>query len=303
MTNNLIPSYVFDEHNEAFYFWHKARHEGYLSKALDIYHVDAHSDMTGLQMLNRSLYWTESSEDDYLRHHHEIACQELSIDNFIIPAVLSGLIRNVYFIYPPWRKYKRRRSRENVTTAFGEGKIFKHGVKIADSEKARIEIAYPDLAKYSYIQTDIEGVPAKRKVILDIDLDYFACTDSITNSMSYRLAITADQYNNQEAFREENKSLQYSGLEIDFEQNGLDHFAMVSFKKQDDQNYFPTESEIKGEVDRLVEVLADKKIQPAVITICRSCISGYCPPEYFEMIEDYLLERLQAGFPSIGILS
>ena len=121
--------------------------------------------------------------------------------------------------------------------------------------------------------------------------------------MSYRLAITADQYNNQEAFREENKSLQYSGLSIDFEQNGLDHFAMVSFKKLDDQNYFPTESEIKGEVDRLVKVLGDKKIQPAVITICRSCISGYCPPEYFEMIEHYLLERLQARFPSIGILS
>ena len=298
-----IPSYVFDEHNEAFYFWHKARYEGYLTKPLDIYHVDAHSDMAELQMLTRSLYWTDSCKDDYLGHHREIACQELGIDNFIIPAVLGDLIRNVYFVYPSWRKYKRRRSRESVTTAFGEGKVFKHGVKMSPSDKDKMAIAYPDLTQYSYIRTDIEGIPAKRKVILDIDLDYFACTDSITNSMSYRLAITEDQYRNQEAFREENKSLQYSGLEIDFEQNGQGRFAIVRFKKEAEQNYFPTESEIKRETDRLVEVLTEKKIRPVVITICRSCISGYCPPGYFEMIEEYLLQRLQASFPTISLSS
>lgn len=37
---------------------------------------------------------------------------------------------------------------------------------------------------------DVDRMPKNRKVILDIDLDYFACRDSILNQMSYELEIT-----------------------------------------------------------------------------------------------------------------
>ncbi len=301
LMSKIIPAYLFNEHNEAYYCWHKARYAGYLDKSLDIFHVDAHSDMGAIKKLPDSIYCKEQNPEQCLARYHEIAYKGMSIANFIIPAVLNGLIRNIYFIYPDWRKFSRRRKKKNVATAFAEGKVFKHDLKIVESEQAKIQIAYPDLQKYTYITTDIDHIPGRRKVILDIDLDYFACTDSITNKMSYQLAITADQYRDRKKFVRENESLQYSGLEIGFKKRGQNHFATVGFENVEDQTHLPTEAEIRKEVDRLIGVLADKKVQPAVITICRSCISGYCPLEYYQMIEAYLLRQLRACFPAISI--
>ena len=164
-----------------------------------------------------------------------------------------------------------------------------------------MSIAFPDLTQYSYIWTDIARVPTNRKVILDIDLDYFACTDSITNKMSYELAITVEQYRDKEKFIQQNQSLQYSGLKIEFKQKQRGYIAIVRFKKKGDKDHFPTEAGIRREVESLVGVLERKKIRPAVITICRSSISGYCPPQYFQMIEDYLLQQLRVSFPTITI--
>lgn len=297
--STIIPIYKFDEHNEAYYFWHKAKHDGILNKPLDLFHVDAHSDMGQLQNVSKSLYLSKEDNDDYLSRYHEIAYQDMSIANFIIPAVLNKIVRNVYFVYPRWRKFKRKQRITNVASAFGEGKVLKYGIKFQDQEKLKIEIAYPDITKYSYIETDIERIPSRRKIILDIDLDYFACVDSITNKMSSELLITAEQYRNRIKFIEENRHLQYSGLEIDFEVRGEEYFAIMRFKKANEKNYLPAESEIKREVDNLIDVLVAKKIQPAVITMCRSRISGYCPPDYSKMIEDYVVPKLRLIFPAL----
>ena len=100
----VIPAYVFDEHNEAYYYWHRARHDGYLDRPLDLFHVDAHNDMAELQNLQHSLYWSERDDEGYLDRYQTIAYHEMSIANFLIPAVLNGLVKNVYFIFPKWRK-------------------------------------------------------------------------------------------------------------------------------------------------------------------------------------------------------
>jgi len=297
----IIPTYLFNEHNEAYFYWHKSRHEGTLNKALDIYHVDAHNDMAKLQELRHSMYWNEGDDDNYLARHHHIAYHEMSIANFIIPAVLNDIIKNIYFIYPAWRNFTRHITRTNVATAFGEGKVFKHGIRFSEAEKTQCQFAYPDITPYSYIMTDVEQIPIKRKVILDIDLDYFACTDSITNRMSYELAITPDQYKNRENFYRENEDLRYSGLKIEFEKRRRNYFAIIRFQKLDNREYLPTETIIRQEIDKLVETLVEKMVQPVVITICRSCDSGYCPPDYFQMIEAYLLQQLRSGYPAISI--
>jgi len=299
--SQIIPAYLFDEHNEAFYYWHKARHEGFLNRALDIFHIDAHSDMGKVEKLRNSLYGAEKDSDSYLAHYRAIAYKDMNIANFMIPAVLNGIARNIYFIYPAWRKYKRQRKKLNVASAFAEGSVLKHDIKIVESEKRTMQLAYPDLTEYAYVTTDIEHIPAKREVLLDIDLDYFACTDSITHRMSYELAITADQYNNRKQFMLDNPSMQYSGLEIDFARKGKRFFAKVHFKKGADREHLPTATEIRREVDKVVNCLREKKIQPAAVTICRSSVSGYCPPEYFQLIEDYVLQQLQSGFPAIRI--
>ena len=52
--------------------------------------------------------------------------------------------------------------------------------------------------------------------------------------------------------------------------------------------------EIKAEIDTLIATLIKKKIKPAVVTICRSCDSGYCPAEKAELIEPLLISELES---------
>ena len=122
-----VPIYVFDEHNEAFYFWHKAKHDGYINESLDLFHVDAHNDMGRVEKFKKSIYFPDNSQDGYLKYYENIAKNELNLGNFIMPAVLNGLIKNVYFIYPLWRNYKPRRTKFNICSAFGEGRVLKYG--------------------------------------------------------------------------------------------------------------------------------------------------------------------------------
>ena len=93
-----VPIYVFDEHNDAFYFWHKAKHEGYINESIDLFHVDAHNDMGRVEKFKKSIYFPDNSKDGYLKYYENIAKNELDLGNFIMPAILNGLIKNVYFI-------------------------------------------------------------------------------------------------------------------------------------------------------------------------------------------------------------
>jgi hypothetical protein len=288
-----VPTYVFDEHNEAFYFWHKAKYEGFLNEPLDLFHIDAHDDMRRGDVFKRSLYFpNDLQQDGYANYYQDFAKNELHISNFILPAVLNGLIKNVYFIYPKWRNFKPRRKKINISSAFGEGKILKIGINIGKNTDPRVLKAYPDLRYFNYSMRAIERIPKNRKVILDIDLDYFACVDSISNRMSYELEITEEQFLKKEIFLRD-RTLPFSGLEFSFsEKNGKYHIK-VAHKKVKDISYLPPEEEVESEIDTLVNTLQTKKIRPVVITICRSFISGFCPEDYYEFIETKLKGKLQ----------
>jgi len=194
MKSKSIPLFIFDEHNEAFYYWHKARHDGYLNEPLDLFHIDAHSDMDRKSKLRRSIYHSNHQGDKYLEHYEDISKNELGISNFILPAVLNGIIRNIYFIFPKWRGFKSGRKRINISSAFGEGKVLKFDLKIEKDTDPKVYKAFPDLTFVNYSMLEIDRIPKNRKAILDFDLDYFACNDSILNHMTYELEITRDQF-------------------------------------------------------------------------------------------------------------
>ncbi len=290
---SVVPAYIFDEHNEAFYFWNKARHDGYFSKPLDLFHIDAHADMGGPERFDSALFFSGTMQDGYLKYYKRFAKNELNIGNFIVPAVLSGLIRNVYFIYPEWRKFSPKRTKYNVCSAFGEGKILKHNLKIDVNTDRKVFLGYPDLTIYNFAMHEADRMPMNRKVLLDIDLDYFACRDTILNHMRYELEITKKQFIRKEVFASENKTLPFSGLEFDFQQKDGRYYATIRHKKQKEMAYLPTRERVQSDITTLVETLRKKRIKPAAITICRSSISGYCPADYNKFIETYLRQKLE----------
>ncbi len=286
------PIHVFDEHNDAFYFWQKTRYEGYFKEPLDLFHIDAHEDMGRPESFRDSIYAPPDARGGYLKYYEHFARNELHISTFIIPAVLNGLVKNVYCIFPKWRKFKSVKKRFNVSSAFGEGKILKYGIKVDKETDQKLFKALPDLKYYNYSVQDISGIPKNRKVLLDIDLDYFACRDSILNHLNFELEITEEQFLRKEAFLQD-QTLQFAGLDFGFAAKNDRYFAQIAHRKGKDLSHLPSREEIKSEIHKLVDTLQAKKTRPAVVTISRSCISGFCPKDYYEFIETELLEKLK----------
>ena len=285
------PIYIFDEHNEAFFFWRLARRDGFLDAPLDLLHVDAHADMGQPSSFAKSLYAPDGSRGD-VEYYREFARTELDIGAFILPAILSGLIRNVYFAFPAWRNYTAQRRRANVYSVFGEGKIVRHNLKIGKTSNPRgLRKAFPDLTGFNYVRLPLDRIPRNRKVLLDIDLDFFACRDSILNQFAYKLEITADQFRAREAFLQD-RTLPFSEITFDFTEENGRLFVRVSRRKGEEISHLPPKGAIIAEIERLVNTLVAKKIKPAVVTVCRSCFSGHTPPEYAGFIEAELKRAL-----------
>jgi hypothetical protein len=243
--------------------------------------------MGAVEILEKSLYPPASNEDEDA-YVENLARKHLKIHNFIRPAVLAGFIRNIYLILPKWRNPRSpKMTRTSVASAFGEGKVLKHGL-LPNAVTAK---AFPDLVRYFYKRVQPEELPLKRRVILDLDLDYFACRDSIQNLMRFELEITEEQYAHRERFLA-HRQLPYAELEVDFEEREAGYVAILSPRKTPEREHLPSEKEIQNEMNALFEALLARRIRPQAVTICRSCHSGYCPAEYVELIEELALAAL-----------
>lgn len=288
LSKKIVPLYKFNEHNEAFYFWHKAKHYGYIREPVDVFHIDAHDDMGGGEPFRKSVYFPEHAKCGYLKYYREFSKRELTISGFILPAVLNGLVRNVYFIYPGWRKFKPVRRKMNVSSAFGEGKVLKTNAALQNNANPEmIHKAFPDLRFFNYCSYGLTRVPENKKVILDIDFDYFACRDSISNEINYKLEITREQFLNRRSFLKDN-SLFFSGLGFSFLKSVGKYYARIAFRRTRDVSYLPSRNEIRAEIDSLISVLRARETMPVAITLCRSLVSGYCPKDYCGFIESHL---------------
>ena len=295
MTNRkkVTPVYVFDEHNEAYYYWHKAKYEGYINGPLDLFHIDAHSDMMKADGIQTSIYFPSDSQVGYLAYYKNLAKNEFNVGNFIIPAILNGLVRNVYYIFPKWKNYQAKRMKNNISSMLGEGKLFKHCLKINKDTDPRLFQALPDFKHYNYSLLPIDRVPKAKKVILDIDLDYFACSESNPSQTIFELEITKEQFLKKEKFLQD-ENLKSAGLEFRFIEKDERFYARIANKRggEESKSHLPSKPEIVSEIDKLITTLKARKIRPVVVTISRSCTSGFCPKDDAEFIESELLQRL-----------
>ncbi len=84
-----IPTYIMDNHNHAFYFWHRLHNQWVLPSKMAVIHIDQHADlwvpkdMPDLTMIQDKNYIAQYTNE------------ELQVWNFIIPAQYTGLIDTV----------------------------------------------------------------------------------------------------------------------------------------------------------------------------------------------------------------
>lgn len=140
--------YIVDNHQYAFFAWCEAILEGNIDKEAILLHFDEHDDATAVVQIVKT---------NDLAAVYDFVCS-LWEGDFIFPAVYNGLMNKVYWISPTCGK---------------------------DREQAKDWIPYhpnasSDLGPLRKIGMDnqlidqvIEGKFASRRLIVDIDLDYF----------------------------------------------------------------------------------------------------------------------------------
>ncbi len=87
---NGVPVYFFDNHNHAFYFWHRSMKQGAFPSGLPLVHVDQHSDM------RRPSRWLPAGADEgeVFAYTRDV----LNVGNFIQPALRLGWFSGVDII-------------------------------------------------------------------------------------------------------------------------------------------------------------------------------------------------------------
>lgn len=283
MKDKTIPLFVIEEHHEAFRVWHQAIAEGYMpSEGNCLLHVDEHDDMEGGQFRESLLFLNGD-----LKKVEKFTYEELNIANFIIPACYCGIVNRIYWVRQnrktageSTRMYVRSYNQAGKKLIFGKARPLGESCAIYDRR----------LFDYSFIS--VEAMPSLKKVILDIDLDYFSCVRNPRVSNETKIEITKDEYDS--FILNRYHRLNYLGLtkvEAICEEEKC-YYVINNFEEVYPSDLEVDEAEIKRRIENLVFFLQEKEIYPVLIDICRSRYSGYTPQDHWEYIENTLIGEL-----------
>lgn len=280
-----IPVYTMEEHHEAFYYWNYFIKRGYIPAAGNyLLHVDHHDDMEcgGYDWELARLF----SEND-LEKIKEFTYWRLGIADFIVPAVYQGIFEKVHILknlMPNPIREQRQYIKLKGDSELERGDMipFIHGGFVGNEDSP---YSFFRLLEGGLEKMDCPETP----VVLDVDLDYFVWDSSLSSAYPKRMEIT------QQAYREymENPYHPYRILPRQLlEAVEEDGKYYMEYREKFGTDKLPTEERMKKRIEGLLDWLAECRIRPAVIDICRSRYSGYLPSSVFPWIEEEFVGRL-----------
>jgi hypothetical protein len=281
-----IPLVIMEEHHEAFFVWHACVRLGWLPRSGNcLLHVDEHADI-GSPRLRQVMPGLASDSAAVLK----FVFDELTCFEFIVPAAAQGLFDELIWL----QQNPARRSDQLVVIrpdAEPPTRFDLHAFNLFKGEPVgRPEIPQGARLRYRHQAVDAP-LPAMRQVVLDVDLDYFSCEDAV--NLVQKLEITRAEY---ERYRNDRYHFLRvgQGSRIRVQQEGERYYLYL----RDYQQAAPTPLKVTHEVieqrmDRLIEVLQQNAVQPQLVNIARSRLSGYTPADQWDFIETKLLERLR----------
>lgn len=263
--------YLFEEHNEAFYYWEKSRLEGIIKPNATLIHIDSHSDLGLPKFLDISLYSFEKIKDLQKRKQafKKFAMNNINIGNFILPAVLRKTINKIYLIFPKRIKsdVNNKKTKKNIGSLDGKGKILTIST---DKKKNKF---FPDLKSFETKNTSLKKIIEKKNIILDIDLDYFCCNINAVPLLA-KIEITKRQY---DEFIKNRILPDYFNFNYQFKKNNRKYFLERIPKNNIKCIYDTSKNYITKSIFELFYDLKKQGIKPALITIVKSKKSGYLP--------------------------
>jgi hypothetical protein len=294
-----INTFLLEEHNEAYIAWHYALEHNLISLNNNnvLLHVDEHSDLASNQF-KTSVYDTNFLLDKVKNFTYN----EVGIAGFIVPAILLGMFNEVY-----WVKQTHNKNSAGFYEMFARsynscGKKLKCN-KISNAEGIDVVNSNSDLKRFNYYLCGIEAITPLQQVILDIDLDYFSCSGEPSKLNEVYIEITKTEF--QEFNEDKYHALKHLLLGHQIETlASRDSYFYVINNYQEIYAYKENVSfdTILERITTFVSILKEKNIQPLIIDICRSKISGYTPKDQCDFIQKNLISQLQTIY-DLNILS
>lgn len=287
--------YVVEEHHEAFIAWHHALKKGSFQAARKstLLHVDSHSDMAA-NPFRRPIPELSAPLEDI----REFTYSELRIGTFIIPAIYQKLFYEVCWLVPEDFDFKKHGMVPGERKCLYARTYKERRLTLLvndDPFGGFSDKPWQDRAPFCCgAQTVRQPFSAESTVVLDIDLDYFACSRFV--DASQRLEITREEYRRCKSERYRMLNL-YAGYALE----EADGRCYLWLNPGTELNAEPREDvpreKVLASIRAFIAYLKDNRIAPAFVTLCRSRHSGFTPRSAWRFIEDEVMKGLAELYP------
>jgi hypothetical protein len=272
----MTKIYIIEEHHEAYLVWWK---EFNSEKSIErhLIHIDEHADM-GIPTLTKKIPDVKESLSTQL----EFVYKNLTVGTFLIPAYISGFFSTLSWIKPSTPMEIEKMNLEYNVSNIAPYILFNGKESISDALQIQ--------------KSTWSTSPQHDSWILDICLDSFACLP-FPQANHLELEITIEQYTKLSNNELNPWNARYGNLFTTNQRNGKYYAKILPHPlKNIDEHY--VELELIKRVNAFNIWLRSLSCTPPdVITIVRSVISGYTPPELVSILERKLLTILKEVFP------
>ncbi len=220
-------------------------------------HVDEHADMFSPIISEKHLSFSSKSDVERLVYN------ELRISDFLLPLFYNNIINEVLWI-----------SNETKTMSFSFN-IRKERLTILGEEKIKLIVntnAEQKPYKFHQISVSQNIVNLKNKnIILTIDIDYFVCNDNKGESLEIEIA--KDEYERVLSDKFHTLKLSYGSRFKTYVKDRK--YYLIIQEYIDNTSIGTNEDKIVNKIHKLGKYLSKTNINPKLILVCKSSISGY----------------------------
>jgi hypothetical protein len=270
------PTYIIDEHNEAFLVWSSIFNNIAPIKR-HLIHIDEHADF-GIPFLTKPVPDQFSTEEQLV----DFTYRQLTIGTFLIPSAIRKFFSTLTWIKP---SFPISSTLENIYINYN-----------------------PELYKISILDNPINNC-TQLKYISSI------WQDKIFNSDKWMLDICLDAFNPNKFLTPDPFTLEITKIEFerlnyhDINVWNMRYGASVTTAIKDNRFYFnidfskwsspeniALDNNINNNLKNFEKFINSTSTLPDVITICRSIRSGHTRRDEVESIQDFVLKTLKSKF-------